>query len=253
MLIELASEEFARVGRFFGPAYPNLAFVYGVIEGRLPGRVWARQEGQGFSACLIATEAPFCFAAGALDRETLDAMLELLKKRQVFTFVYPPGLDIGEAAARHGLAEGERLQFGAKRGEDPGGAFETPSPFELARIDGELYQKSNWRDAVHGIFGPPSNFVENHYGFGLLLEGRLISEAHGVVGGGLVEFGAFTLAEYRRAGLSNVACAAVKSHGAKLGLRVVATCDAGKAASIAICRRIGLRDEFRYKVLRPPG
>ncbi|MDI1443502.1 GNAT family N-acetyltransferase [Polyangium sp. 6x1] len=252
MLIDLASERYTSVRRFFAPEYPNLAFVLGVLERKLPGRVWVVPAEQDFAACLIVTDASFCFAAGALDPETLDAMLALVMKTPPITFIHPQGLDVSAAAARYGLMEGERRQLGAPAGGPGCPDIEVPSPFELVRIDGDLFRNSNWKGAVHRIFGSTENFLAYHYGFGLLLDGQLITEAHGVVGGGHVEIGTYTHEAYRRTGLSNVVCAAVKKHSEKLGLRAEATCDVDKAASIALSYRIGLQDDFRYKVLKLP-
>lgn len=249
MLIQLASERYARVGRFFGPDYPNLAFVLGVLERKLPGRVWVLPTEQDVRACLIITDASFCFAAGELDPETLDAMLALVAAQPPVTFVHPQGIDVAAAAAKYGLVEGERRQLGAPA-EGPGCPdIDVPSPFELVRIDADLFRNSNWKGAVHRIFGSAENYLEHHYGFGLLLDGTLITEAHGVVGGGRVEIGTYTHEAYRRSGLSSIVCAAAKKHSEKLGLRAEASCDVDKAASIALSYRIGLLDDFRYRVL----
>lgn len=254
MLIPLSAGEYPAMAPLFGPTYPNLAFVHGVLEGKLPGRAWAQRDGDRVTACLLATGSPFCFAAGSLTPAIIEEMLALLRPRPPVKLVHPPGLSLPASASRHGFAEAERLQFsrpdiaGAERR-----ALEIPEGFELARIDAALFQRLNWREAVLAIFGSAENYLKSGIGYCLLREGRVVTEAHGVVGGGLVELGTFTHPDYRRRGLPLIPLAEVVRRGAAIGLQATSSCDTDRHASAALSCRLGMSQDFRYNVLSLPA
>lgn len=246
MLIELGASEYPRARPLFPPSYPNLAFVDAVLERRIPGRVWAQPGEQGPAACLVATGFPLCFAAGAVTPEMFDEMRARLEDRPPVKLVHPPAL--AAVAPGRGFVAAERLQFGEALRQGERRQACVPAGFELRRIDAELFPRLGWKDAVLAIFGSAENYLDNGYGFCLLHAGRLVAEAHGVVGGERVELGTHTHEEYRQKGLATIVCAAVARHGAERGLGVVATCDAEKAASVGVAQSIGLCLELRYPI-----
>ena len=230
----------------FRPSYANLAFVHAVLERKIPGRVWAQSDDRGIAVGLVATEAPFCFAAGAVTPALLEQMRGLLAHRPPIKLVHPPGLD--SAAPRLGFVAAERIQFGSGPGGPELRALQAPPGFELAAVDGELFPRLNWRETVLAIFGSAENYLRHGFGVCVLHDGQLVAEAHAVVGGGLAEFGAHTRADYQRRGLSTLVMRAAGRQAAELGLRSVTTFDAGKAESAALSRSIGLHYEFHYPI-----
>jgi hypothetical protein len=250
VLTPLEASDYARLSTLFEPSFPNLAFVSAVLERKIPGQAWAEWDGRSPRSCLVTTGSPFCFIGGAASRRLLEGALPLLAAKTSITLVCPAALELAGIAAAHGFAVTERFQYGHARPSDGERvSFEIPEPYRLARIDAKLFQEVNWREMVSGIYGSPEVYLEHHYGFCLLHDGRLVAEAHGVVGGGLVEFGAFTRGEHRRRGLSMTVIAQVIRHGARLGHRAVASFIAGKRESQAIVDGFGLRRELAYQVL----
>jgi hypothetical protein len=83
----LEPEDHPRVAPLFAPSFPNLAFVHAVLEGRIPGQVFASWEDGRARACLIATGSPFCFLAGELPPRLLDEALAFLAARPPITLV----------------------------------------------------------------------------------------------------------------------------------------------------------------------
>lgn len=252
-LRQLEVGDFSRVSPLFAPPYPNLAFVRAVLEGTLPGRVFARWEGRRASACLIVTGSPFCFVAGAMPPRLFEDVLIMLATRPPITLVGPAGPELAALARARGFVATERLEFG---GVSPADARQlsvaVPYPYELVEIDVGLFAQVNWKEMVHGIFGAAEAYVAHHYGFGLLHEGRLVAEAHGVVGGGLVEYGICTHPEHRRRGLSTVVVRQLMRHGGQLGHRAVATCVAGKTESQRSIALSGMRLERSYRAFTLP-
>ncbi|HYO54544.1 GNAT family N-acetyltransferase [Archangium sp.] len=172
-----------------------------------------------------------------------------LKSRPPITLVCSAALEVEARASLHGFVATERLHFG---GVTPADAqrqsIEVPESHELVGIDAGLFAQVNWKEMVYGIFGSAQDYLTHHFGFGLLHEGRLVAEAHGVVGGGLVEYGISTHPEYRRRGLTKVVTRQLMKHGGQLGLWTVATCAAGKVESVRAITQSGLRQEHSYRV-----
>jgi hypothetical protein len=244
----LEAEDHPRVATLFAPSFPNLAFVHAVLEGKIPGQVFAQWEGGRARSCLIATGSPFCFIAGEMPPRLLEEALVFLKARPPITLVCAAALEVEAQASLHGFVATERLQFGGLTPADAQRqSIEVPEPYELVRIDAGLFAQVNWKEMVHGIFGSERAYLTHHFGFGLLHEGQLVAEAHGVVGGGWVEYGLFTHPEHRRGGLTTVVTRQLMKHGGQLGLWTVATCVAGKSESVRAATRAGLRQERGYR------
>ncbi|MEW2579445.1 GNAT family N-acetyltransferase [Streptomyces syringium] len=247
MLVELAKEDYARVEPLFGPQYPNLAFVHGVLDEKLPGRVWVHEENGVPVACLIATLSPFCFAAGTLTRAFFDQARILLGGRGTVQIVHPAEPGIGELAAGSGFTPALRRQFSQPRAGWSAPEPALPDGFELVRIDAALFDRLD-SPMARSIFGSGADYAEHAIGFALRKDGRIVADAHGVVGGGLSELGTFAHPDYRGLGLPSFLLAEVARWSAKNGLRVVITCAEDKHASIAMAHRLGLTEDFLYPV-----
>ncbi|WP_157430885.1 GNAT family N-acetyltransferase [Actinomadura macra] len=243
MLTALSPDRYAALTSLFGPSYPNLAFVHAALEEKIPARVWAQYEDDGASACLIATQSPFCFVAGAITSALLKEICVLLQDRPPVTLIGPAD---HKMVPPDGFQKAERVQF--SRAELDGISRVPAAGFDLLRVDARLFEQLNWRDMVLSIFGSAANYLRNGYGFCLVRDGQLVAEGHGVVGGGLVELGGFTHPKYRHRNLYTTMSAEVIAYGAEHGLRPVLSCLAENEASIAVAHRIGLTMDFRHEV-----
>ncbi len=248
-LILAGTRDSPRISALFAPSFPNLAFVHAVLQRKIPGRVWLEQTGDRLRSCLITTDSPFCFIGGEMTHESIDEALTLLRARPPITLVCPRELDIDARAAAYGFAVSERVQFSTTTTEAGRAALEVPKPYRVARIDAELFPKILWRPMVLGIFGSRESYLEHHYGFCVVLDGQIVAEAHGIVAGGLVEFGSFTHSEHRRRGLTNIATGQLIAHAKAVGHRAIATCAAEKVESVGLITKAGLLRNFHYRVL----
>ncbi|MFI0480949.1 GNAT family N-acetyltransferase [Actinomadura sp. 9N215] len=244
LLRTVKSNRYATLASLFGPSYPNLAFVHAAVEGKIPAKAWAQHEGDGVSACLITTRSRFCFVAGTITSDLMDEIYALVRGRPPITLIHPAGSDV---VPRSGFGKSERVQFSRHHDAD-GTRCAPPEEFDLLRVDARLFEKLNWRDMVLSIFGSAANYLKNGYGFCLARDGHVVAEGHGVVGGGLVELGGFTHPKYRHRNLYTAMSAQVIGYGAELGLRPVLSCQADNEASVAVAKRIGLTEDFRYEV-----
>lgn len=252
MLVKLETRDYARVEPLFGPSYPNLAFVRAVLHQKIPGRVWADPGRRAPVACLIATTSPFCFAAGSMSPDFFPTAYGLLKGHGAVQLSHPPEPGADTLAVDAGFTPARRLQWGQP--SSPGWiapAVEFPEGYELAGIDGPAFSRLE-SPMARSIFGSAANYAEHAVGFALHRGGRVAADAHGVIGGDLIELGFHTHPDHRGRGLATALAAHVSRWGTERGLRSVMTFTEHKQASKAIARRIGLVEEFSYPTVESP-
>ncbi|MFI5808236.1 GNAT family N-acetyltransferase [Streptomyces sp. NPDC051561] len=245
MLAKLETSDYARAKQLFPASYPNLAFVHAVLDEGIPGQVWTQTDREEPEACLIATQAPFCFAAGALSKTFFTEAAALLAGHGGVQLVLPPGAGTEELARQAGFTAGQRRQFSRPDQGWRRPAVTVPDAYELVRIDAETFAGLE-SPMARGIFGTPDQYARHSVGFGLRSQGRIVADAHGVVGGGLIEAGVFVDPGHRGRGLAHQVLAAVCDWGADNGLKPMTSCHADKQASIALSHGLGLVEDFRY-------
>ncbi|MFE7317597.1 GNAT family N-acetyltransferase [Streptomyces sp. NPDC057555] len=252
VLVELATRDYARIEPLFGSSCPNLAFVRAVLHEKIPGRVWA-DLGQGAPvACLVATTSPFCFAAGSMSPDFFHAAYDLLKGHGAVQLVHPPEPGVDALAVDAGFTPARRLQWGQPSSQHwTAPAMDVPKGYELARIDGPAFGRLD-SPMARSIFGSAADYAEHGIGFALHRDGQVAADAHGVIGGDLIELGFHTHPDHRGRGLATALAAHVSRWGTENGLRSVMTFSEHKQASKAIARRIGLVEEFSYPTVELP-
>ncbi|MEV4742489.1 GNAT family N-acetyltransferase [Streptomyces sp. NPDC049555] len=253
-LVEVAAADLPRLVPLFDPDHPNLAFVHAVIDGAIPGRAWAHFRNNAPVSCLIATKAPFCLAAGTMTPAFFTEAATLLAGHGEVQLVHPPGPGTGEWAERAGFTTERRLHFTHMPFTHTPLDFSAPSPlvpdgYTLVRIDAETFSGLD-SPMARSIFGTGARYADHAAGFALVKDGRVAADAHGVIGGGLIELGIHTHPDHRRKGLAFVVLAAVSRWGSRRGLRSVMTCHAHKTPSIALARKLGLTEEFSYPIAK---
>ncbi|WP_274917773.1 GNAT family N-acetyltransferase [Streptomyces sp. WZ-12] len=249
-LVEVAAADLPRLVPLFAPDHPNLAFARAVIDGAIPGRAWAQFHNGAPVACLVATTAPFCLAAGALTPAFFAEAKRLLAGHGEVQLVHPPGPDNGAWAERAGFTTGQRLHFTHPRDGYIAPPPAVPDGYELVRIDADTFSGLE-SPMARSIFGTDAaQYIAHAVGFALVQDGRVAADAHGVLGGGLNELGTHIHPDHRRKGLAFVVLGAVNHWGCERGLRSVITCHEDKTPSISLARKLGLTEEFSYSIAK---
>ncbi|MFD3537625.1 GNAT family N-acetyltransferase [Streptomyces sp. NPDC058664] len=251
-LTRLEPGEYGTVSGLVDSKYPNLAFVYGVLEGNIPGKVWARHEQGEIKAALVETNSSFCFSLGSVTQSLFTEFQSLVEMKSSVKLVHPSMcVAVGNEANRRGFSEAERFHFTLEgTGNIPSSVCDLPDGFTVKRIDENLFEMLNWREMVLQIFGTAKNYLQNGFGFCLLHGDSVVAEAHGVVGGSFVELGIYTHPAYRRQGLPLIVMAETARLGATRGLTTVVSCDKETTATVSVSLRLGMRWDFAYKVAR---
>lgn len=88
---KLAQDNYWKVRKLFVSTYPNLAFVYGIIEGRFPGDIWIDNK-DAPEVCLVICHGntPYCFIGGTLDPMIFTEFFSLLQAKDVIKLVCEP-------------------------------------------------------------------------------------------------------------------------------------------------------------------
>lgn len=265
MIYELPRARFDRAQRLFAETWMDGAFIWGVFEGRLAGRVFVDDPGRP-TAAMLAQAFEYYVAgdpgATALRRFIADAPAEA----EVFDRMY------GYVATTVPLAQallddhGGRLRVIARRGyrwegdaaaeaalarwrDVPPGITIRPLDRTLAeRVDREMGQ------SIAPFWGGYARFLSGGFGFCALDGEALAAVAYAAgVGGGEANIDVFTAESFRRQGLAARVCAAFVEHCHAHRLVATWDCDADNAASARLATALGFREGLPFSQLSTPG
>lgn len=240
---ELSQENFSNVLELFDKDYPNLAFVYGIVDRILPGKIWVDNEGMP-NVCLIMSNVPYCFIAGNLNKEIFEEFYNVLKEKELVKLVCESNqIDFSQ----YGFMLIPRLQYRYKLQE--ANIYENTSNYSLEEINSqETLNKCTWGAFIAAIYGNASNYLNSSMGFILWdpVKKQVASEAHAIIGKNLIEIGTITHENYRGQGLSTIVCNQVIRLGIKKGLHPIWTCDQSNVSSNKIAQHQGMDEVTSY-------
>jgi RimJ/RimL family protein N-acetyltransferase len=127
---------------------------------------------------------------------------------------------------------------------------------ELRPIDAAWFERCRYRDYCAAYFGSAERTLEKGFGFCLVKEHELLSEAFACAASlGMIEIGTITGEPYRRRGYATVCCAQLIRECEARGYRTYWNCAKDNLASAGLARRLGYQTEkeFRYVVWDPPN
>ncbi|MGW1837414.1 GNAT family N-acetyltransferase [Streptomyces sp. NPDC002067] len=201
---------------------------------------------------MIATASPFCFAAGTLSPDFFRTAYDLLQGDGAVQLIHPPEPGADARAVDAGFTPARRLQWGQPSSPNwIAPPVEFPDGYELAAVDGATFDRLD-SPMARSIFGSGADYAAHGIGFALHRDGQIAADAHGVIGGDLIELGFHTHPDHRGRGLATALAAHVSRWGTERGLRSVMTFSEHKQASKAIARRLGLTEEFSYPTVELP-
>lgn len=253
MLIEkLNQTQYKIVHELFDANYPNVAFVYGIIEGKIPGEIWVDNKIKPKVCLIICNDnCPYCFIAGNLDPLIFTEFFCLLQSKDVVKLVCEPSSHDNQIDfSKYGFISIPRVQYRYKH-TNPEAIKEqvNESSFHLKQITNkELLDKCMWKSLVLDVYKDANQYLK--YGLGYILEDphndQVASEAHGVIGENLIEVGTVTHEHYRKRHLSTLVCNRLICSAIKAGLHPMWTCDESNLPSNLIAKHQGMDDSKKY-------
>ena len=234
------------VKHLFHPGVPNTAILFAGIQGRLPVHVVV-DEASAPRQAGVRTPEGMTFFSPSTDREFIrDGIRKLQYVGPVMAVVegdyerYPkPDVTI------------PRREFSA---------YQRPEGDEIAAWSGDgtrivpmtdaLMQDCGWRELIEHSYVEIDRFLDNAFGFCLLQGDEIYAEAYGAfVGAGMVEIGIYTAEAYRRRGHGTHIVTHLLREIERRGLVPSWSCDESNAASLALARKLGFKEDKSYSIL----
>ena len=235
----------------FDATTPNVPMVFGVLEGRLPGRAFADdpsaptvavvQDRQGIT--FLSAQATADDVAAALLAVRADGMAGLAWRASERAGLEP------EAPAK----TVERLEFGPIDPADP--RFATlrdalPAGVVVEPMNSTILERCEWRELVVAAYGTPEAFLAVGHALVLMEDGEIVAEAYApFIGGGIAEIGVVTAEAQRGRGLAAIACAFLAAALADAGLAMTWSCDADNGPSIRVAEKLGFGTSRPYALM----
>ncbi len=230
----------ASLPALFDPALPNAPMLFGILEGRLPGRAIADDPRAPTLAAVQSAEG-IAFISRTTTQADLDTALSGLRRDAIVGLAWPDDATataVPEPPAR----KQDRLGFGPipaaadlfdrLRDSLPAGATVRP-------IDADLLARCEWRELVEGAHGSIDAFLEHGVGLCLMREDEILAEAYApFIGGGVAEVGVVTSEAHRGQGLASIAIAWLAEILAERGLAMYWSCDTDNEASVRVAGKL---------------
>ncbi|WP_157648116.1 GNAT family N-acetyltransferase [Burkholderia ubonensis] len=241
---KLRDIHFHRVKYLFDDDYPNLPLVHGVVEGVLPGEVYADSEYLP-TRCLVVTNAAYAFSIGLRQPGDVRHALDVLGGREEIKLVIPE-LSVDDAA-RHGLAPVSRRQYRYVCACPP--EIENHSGYQVLPVANTLlFRRCQWSSFMSSILGSEANFMERASAFVLVDQDSdtIASEAFAIRSRGFAEIAVVTNPIYQGRGLSTLLCSQLVQWLMDRDLQPIWSCDETNAASWRVAEKLGMDLSVSY-------
>lgn len=250
LMNQLMKSDFYKVKNLYSDDIPNYPVVMAIIEGNNPGKIWVDNTNNP-SQSLVISAGSYSFLSGDTIQSSEEAF-NILRSNKPIKLIYhindaPPFLvDSFEKINRIQFYYPEYSFNKCKQFMS-----QTPLGFEIRPCDKDLFNKSNWYHYLLLFYGSIENYVKNGFGYCLLKNGQIISEAHACyVGGGMVETGSVTYEGYRNNNLATIVRAHLINECFVRNLVPISSCDETNIASIRVSQKLGFEEHMRYQFLR---
>lgn len=222
----------------------HMAFVHALLDGTMPGRVFADDVDRPRSA-IILPDNGFCFGIGAADEALVVAILP-----GILAQPSPEPALLWATTGAWALVLGRHLKEPRTRNEYhyapmlPQPAPRMPPGFRLRPLDFEVASDPQFGKGIDPWvvrnWGGPKSFVERCFGWAVMSpEGLAAICTACSIGGGEAEVEIGTAFAYRERGLAYAAALAFVAECERRNLRPAWTCATGNAGSERLAEKLG--------------
>ncbi len=133
-----------------------------------------------------------------------------------------------------------------------------PSGYHVRAMDPQLITGCEWRDLIEATFGTLSAFFDRGFGYCLMDEEKVVTEAYAAFSGaGSIEIGVNTAKPFRGLGYGEITAGILIHEIEHLGEKPYWSCDQSNPGSVSLARKLGFKDErvyeiFGYRPLKVP-
>ena len=256
MLTQLNSDKYEVIRNLFPKYYPNLAFIYAVIEKKIKGEVWVDNINNPQAALVVY--GFYIFISGKITKKIFDEFYFIIREKIKFlekmssnvkaslSLVCPQEMmESPVNFEEFGFVSVPRIEYEYKNNSSPS-EYKNNSEYDSISIDKDNVSHCLWYRFIGNIY--EGDNAGHHLGYMLWdKQSRcVVSEAHGVVGGDLVEIGTTTNPSYEKKGFATNICARLIVEAGKKGLRPIWSCNRDNIPSNKTAKRLGMEVRQEY-------
>lgn len=240
----------------FDTRQPLAIRCFAVLDGSIRGQIWTDDLAQPTWGAVQEAAFGTLFLAGQPHPNLIHRLVEELRQEQDVSLALWSDHPYNQLLPSAPDFDGWELEFTDRPlGTDPAPYLSVPESYELRPIDATWFERCRYRDAYAAYFGSAERTLEKGFGFCLVQEQELISEAFAADAAlGMIEIGTITGESYRGRGYAAITCAQLIRECEARGYRTYWNCAKDNLASTALARKLGYQTEkeFRYVVWYPP-
>jgi GNAT superfamily N-acetyltransferase len=229
---------------------------FAVLDGSICGQIWTDDLAQPRWAAVQEVAFGTLFLGGRPEASLVQELVAQLRQERdvalalwqdhAYNQLLPPAPDF----------DGWELEFTNRPlGIDPVPYLSVPDGCKLLPIDAAWFARCRYGEYYAAYFGSVEETLAQGFGFCLLREQELLSEAFAADAAlGMIEIGTITGEAYRGRGYAALTCARLIQECEARGYRTYWNCAKENLASAGLARRLGYQTEkeFRYVVYSPP-
>jgi RimJ/RimL family protein N-acetyltransferase len=235
----------------FDPQLPNNPALWAVFLKRHAGRALVNNLERP-TQCVLRSQAILTYASRGISQEFLAQAINRFRRSGETWLVR----NQGDPPAPAGYQINRRLEFyGYNRHSSVIAAMRErlPANFNIRRIDHDLLERCEWREAMAFYCGSSENFLRHDLGLCLMHREEILVEAYAsAFGQPYAEIGAITHAPYRGRGYAPIAVAYLIEILEQLGYQAYWSCDADNPASARVARKLNFTIENTYEIWEYP-
>lgn len=236
----------------FDPAGPASIRCFSVLAGANAGKVMADDLRHPTWGIVWEADDGTMYLGGALNSQVVNGAITVLREEGNVLFGYWDSDPLGSIHLPNPDAAARVLEF--DRPLDVGDLEpyldRLPAGQEMHRMDRALLEASPHHDATVCRYGSIERFLEKGVAVCLMRGHEILCEAYADASvNGVREIGVTTQERYRGQGLATITCAHLIRICAELGDRTYWNCAKSNAASAAVARKLGFRNEKEYQLI----
>jgi len=223
--------------------FPNIAFLDCALMKNEKTEIWksGADSGQSF---LVVTHTPFNFILGEYTQSELTGYINILKEKQYPNLVFANKSTLPDVNSNFKVHK--RIYYSSWSDE----GFHLPVldslKFSVEEIDENHLSQCAWVNRVSEVYGDSEGYLESGYGYCALLDDKIISEVHGVIGTNVVEVGTTTLDDYRGQNLSSFMIYVMSKNMFAKGYKLSLSHDETNPASKRLAEKTGYKNPKEY-------
>lgn len=235
----------------FDEGQPLAIRCFAVLDGSIRGQIWTDDLTQPTWGAAQELAFGTLFLGGRPDANRVHELIKKLQREggvelglwpdHSYNQLLPPAPDV----------DSWDLEFTNRPwGTDPAPDLDVPEDCELLPIDVTWIERCRYRDYYISYFGNAERALANGFGFCLVKEQELLSEAFAAESAlGMIEIGTITAEPYRQRGYALVCCAQLVRECEVRGYRTYWNCVKDNLASASLARKLGHQTEKEFRLV----